>query len=67
MSGQATHHMHVEADDGRDILFACPEGDCGRRFILRRSGDYIVLDRGDVTVRHVGGAGPISMAADVGQ
>jgi hypothetical protein len=66
MPAQPTHHMQVEVDDGHDIIFACPEADCGRRFLLRRSGGYMVLDRGDVNVRHVGGTGPVSLSVDVG-
>jgi hypothetical protein len=67
MAAQPTHHMRVEADDGRDIVFACPEADCGRRFLLRRAGGYMVLDPGDVNVRHVGGTANVSLSVDVGQ
>jgi hypothetical protein len=66
MAAQPTHYMHVEADDGHDIVFACPEADCGRRFLLRRAGGYMVLDRGDVNVRHVGGTGIGSLSVDAG-
>jgi hypothetical protein len=65
MAAQPPHHMQVEADDGRDIVFACPEADCGRRFLLRRAGGYMVLDQGDVNVRHVGGTGNVSLSVDV--
>jgi hypothetical protein len=66
MPAQTTHHMQVEVDDGRDIVFACPEAECGRRFLLRRSGGYMVLERGDVNVRHIGGTSNISLSVDVG-
>lgn len=66
MPAEPTHYMQVEVDDGHDILFACPEVGCGRRFLLRRGGGYIVLDRGDVNARHVGGTGPVSLSVEVG-
>ena len=42
MAAQPTHHMQVEADDGHDIVFACPEADCGRRFLLRRFPFFVL-------------------------
>jgi hypothetical protein len=66
MAAQPTHHMQVEADDGQDIVFACPEADCGRRFLLRRAGGYMVLDRGDINVQHVGGTSNVALSVDVG-
>jgi hypothetical protein len=63
----ATHKMHAEADNGAEILFVCPEQSCGRRFVLKRGAGLVVIDRGDVHARHVGGIGPISMGADISQ
>lgn len=62
-----THRMHVEADNGAEILFVCPEQDCGWRFVLRRGGGLVVIDRGDFHARHVGGSGVDSVGADVSQ
>jgi hypothetical protein len=59
--------MHVEADNGAEILFVCPEQDCGRRFVLQRGAGIVVIDRGDLRARHVGGVGPISVSGDVSQ
>jgi len=62
-----THQMHVEADNGAEILFVCPEQGCGRRFVLQRGAGLVIIDRGDLHARHVGGIGPISVGADVRQ
>lgn len=61
----AVHVLDVEADDGREILFVCPESGCHRRLVLKRSGEMVVIDRGDFFARHVGGIGPMSMTASV--
>jgi len=50
-----THHLTIEADDGLDVLFVCPVEDCGRQVVARRSGELIVLDKGDFYALHVGG------------
>lgn len=62
-----THQMHAEADNGAEILFVCPESGCGRRFVLQRGAGLVVIDRGDVGARHVGGIGPISVGGHVSQ
>lgn len=62
-----THQMHVEADNGVETLFVCPEQACGRRLVLRRGGGLVVIDRGDQQARHVGGFGPITIGAEVKQ
>jgi hypothetical protein len=49
------HHLTIEADDGMDVLFVCPVDGCGRRVVVRRSGELIVLDKGDFYALHVGG------------
>jgi hypothetical protein len=61
------HVLDVEADDGQEILFVCPESGCRRRLVLKRSGEMVVIDRGDFFARHVGATGPISMNAGVSQ
>jgi hypothetical protein len=53
------HHLTTEGDDGLDVLLACPVEGCGRRVMVRRSGELIVLDKGDFYALHVGG--PIGM------
>jgi ABC-type iron transport system FetAB ATPase subunit len=59
------HHVTVEADDGMDILFVCPVEGCGRRVVLRRSGDLIVLDKGDFYALHVGGTNGLEISPTV--
>lgn len=58
-----THHMHVEADNGHEQLFVCPEPGCGRRLVLKRSGGLVVLDRGDFWALHSGGTSGLRMSA----
>ncbi len=48
------HAMSIEDDDGDDIIFVCREEDCGRRVMMRRSGGFVVLQRGDFFARHSG-------------
>jgi hypothetical protein len=55
------HRLTIEADDGRDVLLACPVEGCGRRLVVRRSGGLIVLDRGDFFALHVGGRGGLQI------
>ena len=59
------HHLTVEADDGLDVLFACPIEGCGRRVVVRRSGDLIVLDKGDFHALHVGGSSGLEISSVV--
>jgi hypothetical protein len=56
------HHLTIEADDGTDVLFACPVEGCGRRVVVRRSGELIVLDRGDFYALHVGGTNGLEIS-----
>jgi hypothetical protein len=51
----SVHRMTVHADNGNEILLACPEAGCGRRVVLKRSGGMVVLDRGDFFAIHSGG------------
>lgn len=59
------HRMQIEADNGEDVLFACPVDSCGRRLILKRSGGLIVLDRGDFFAYHTGSTGGLEIQATI--
>jgi hypothetical protein len=59
------HRMTIEADNGDEMLLACPHDDCGRRVVIRRSGGFVVLDRGDVYATHSGGTIGLTMSAGV--
>lgn len=59
------HHLTIEADDGLDVLFACPVEGCRRRVVVRRSGELIVLDKGDFFALHVGGTSGLDISSAV--
>jgi hypothetical protein len=59
------HHLTIEADDGMDVLFVCPVDGCGRRVVVRRSGELIVLDKGDFYALHVGGTSGLEISPAV--
>jgi hypothetical protein len=59
------HHMTIEADNGDETLFVCPEASCGRRLVLKRSGGMVVLDRGDFFALHSGGTDGLGVGASV--
>ena len=59
------HHLTIEADDGMDVLFVCPVDGCGRRVVARRSGELIVLDKGDFSAFHVGGTNGLEISSVV--
>ena len=59
------HELTVEADDGLDVLFACPVEGCGRRVVVRRSGELIVLDKGDFYALHAGGTNGLEISSVV--
>jgi len=61
------HLLTIEADNGADVLFVCPVESCGRRVVLKRSGDLTVLDRGDFFALHVGGATGLELATGLAQ
>ncbi len=63
----AVHVLNVESDNGQEILFACPETECRRRLVLKRSGGMVVIDRGDFFARHVGSTGPINLSSGLSQ
>lgn len=51
------HPLNIEADNGDEVLFVCPDDGCGRRLVIKRSGGMVVIDQGDFYARHVGGTG----------
>lgn len=51
-----THRMSIEADNGDEILLACPDRACGRRVVVKRSGGLVVLDQGNFYATHYGGS-----------
>jgi hypothetical protein len=48
-----------------DVLFVCPVDGCGRRVVVRRSGELIVLDKGDFYALHVGGTSGLEISPTV--
>jgi hypothetical protein len=58
-----SHRMRIEADNGEEILFACPVESCGRRLVLKRSGGLVVLNRGDFFALHSGGTEMVGVSA----
>jgi hypothetical protein len=59
------HRMTLEADNGAEVMFLCPEPGCGRRLVLKRGGGLVVLDRGDFWAMHSGGTPGLSVSASV--
>ena len=59
---QAIHHMIEVGDDGDGMLYHCEE--CQRQIVIRRSGGFVVLQKGDFLATHVGGHGPLSLSVD---
>jgi hypothetical protein len=49
-----THRMTLDADNGVEALFTCPEPGCGRRLVVKRPGGLVVLDKGDFFALHSG-------------
>jgi hypothetical protein len=58
----ALHHMTVEANVDCEALLVCPHEGCGRRVVLNRVGDIVILNKGDFFARHVGSVGPIDVS-----
>ena len=56
-----THHMTVTSDDGVEMLLECVEVSCGRRVVVKRSSEIVVIDCGDFLARHAGGNGPVTV------
>ena len=62
----STHHpLHRESDDGHDILLVCREDGCGRKVVVRRPSELIVIDRGDFSALHRYANEPMDMATSV--
>lgn len=59
------HRMILDADNGEELLFACPHEGCGRRLVLKRSGGLVVLDQGDFFARHSGGTQGLEISAGI--
>lgn len=57
------HLMVIGADNGDSVLIACPE--CGRRVVLKRCGEMVVLDRGDIVAGHSVNRGPVAVGVDL--
>jgi hypothetical protein len=53
----AHHSMTIEAENAEELLFACDVEVCGRRVVMKRSGGYVVLNKGDFFATHSGGRG----------
>ena len=64
--GMTDHEMTVEADNGDEVLFACPHEGCRRRLVVKRSGGLVVLDQGDFWARHSGGTPGLRISARLG-
>jgi hypothetical protein len=60
------HRMALEASNGEELLFACTEESCGRRVVLDRRGDVVVIDHGEFFASHEGTVGPISLSVRPG-
>ena len=59
------HRMNLEADNGGELLFACPHEGCGRRLVLKRSGGLVVLSHGDFFALHSGGMEGLEISAGI--
>ena len=55
------HRMDLIGDDGDGLVFECPEDGCGRTVIVRRSGGFDVVKRGDFFASHVGAKGSVAL------
>jgi hypothetical protein len=53
------HRLTIEADDGQDVVFVCP--DCRRRVVVSRSGEFTVIHQGDFFAFHVGGTAGLAV------
>ena len=61
------HQMAIETDDGDDVVFMCREDDCGRRVMLRRrSQELVILETGDFFARHSGATSGMSGSVSFG-
>ena len=54
------HRMSCVDNTPTDVVYTCD--DCGRRVVVgKREPRLVVLDRGDIDVRHVGGTGGLEL------
>lgn len=59
------HELVVAVDNGVEVVFVCPDVDCGRRVVVnRRRGDYTVVQTGDFLATHAGAVGPLRVGVD---
>lgn len=58
--------MVSEATNATEILFVCPDEDCGRRVVFHRTDGFTVIERGDERALHSGSQGPVSMSMSLG-
>jgi hypothetical protein len=59
------HGMTLEVDNGAELLFACQHEGCGRRLVLRRSGELTILDQGDFFALHRGATPGLELSARI--
>ena len=59
------HRLTMEADNSHEVLFACSVESCGRRLVVKRSGDIVVLNRGDFFAHHAGGTPGLELSVAV--
>lgn len=60
------HELIVDADNGVEVSFICPEAECGRRVVVNRDrGDYTVVQTGDFYATHAGAVGPVSISVSI--
>ena len=55
----SVHQMIEVGDDGDGMLYHCEE--CQRQVVVRRSGGFVVLQKGDFFATHVGDHGPLTL------
>jgi hypothetical protein len=60
------HRMTLEGDNGAELLFVCRHEGCGRRLVLKRSGELTILDRGDFFALHYGGTSSLELSTGIG-
>jgi len=60
---QRHHQMFVEAENADELLFVCPEVECGRRIVIKREGGFVVIEQGDFFAQHSGGSGGAEISA----
>jgi hypothetical protein len=60
------HRMILDSRSGEELLFVCPHEGCGRRLVLKRSGELVVLQTGDFFALHSGGTEGLGVSARFG-